>query len=239
MARVILTAVWLALMTGCASVERLAIPPADLIDDDLSKVGAEPEPDHQVWDRFLKTYLVVDSQGVGRVAYADVTPGDKSDLESYIASLSDMDATQWSRDAQLAYWSNLYNATTVLVILDHYPVDSIRSIKDGVFDLGPWEEKRLLVDGRSLSLHDIEHGIVRPLWSDTPEVHYLLNCAAVGCPTLVDYAYTADNIRTAQDTNARSFINSSRGVNVTDGGRLELSKIYLWYLNDYGGSLGT
>ncbi len=226
-------------LSGCASIERLAIPKSSLIDQKLAATGLSSEPDHGVWDRFLKRYLIVDSEGVGRLSYAQVSAQDKSDLDEYVSSLSKLNATHWPRNAQLAYWSNLYNAKTVSVILDHYPVASIRKIKNGVFDLGPWEDKRLEVDGESLSLHDIEHGIVRPLWPDTPEIHYLLNCAAVGCPSLVDYAYNSKNVVTALETNARLFINTSRGVRLNDRGNLVLSKIYAWYLGDFGGKQST
>lgn len=224
------------LLTACASVERLAIPAPTLIDEALATSGVDAEPSHLAWDQFLKRYLHVGSDGLGRLAYAQVTEQDREDLERYIRNLSGLDATRWPRDAQLAYWANLYNAQTVSVILEHYPVASIRAIKEGLIDLGPWEDERLKVRGRRLSLHDIEHGIVRPLWPQTPEIHYLLNCAAIGCPTLVAYAYTGDNVQSALQSNARAFINSDRGVSVDERGRLTLSKIYLWYPSDFGGS---
>ncbi|MEO0437283.1 MAG: DUF547 domain-containing protein [Pseudomonadota bacterium] len=226
----------LLLLSACASVERLAIPKAKLLDASLSQSGVQVEPEHTAWNQFIKQYLRADSEGFGRLAYAEVTDGDKSSLAAYILALSSVDATRLSRNAQLAYWSNLYNAKTVAVILDHYPVESIRNIKDGVLDLGPWEEKRLTVNEVPLSLHNIEHGIVRPLWPNTPEIHYLLNCAALGCPTLVSYAYDADNVEAALKDNASRFINSDRGVTLDERGRLVLSKIYAWYFQDFGGS---
>ncbi|MEM1141750.1 MAG: DUF547 domain-containing protein [Pseudomonadota bacterium] len=236
MKKLLINSVLLVFLTGCAGIERLAIPNPTLIDEELVGSGMSGEPDHGVWDRFLKTYLREDTEGPARVAYAQVSAQDRAGLDQYIAALSSLDASQWNRDAQLAYWANLYNAKTVSVILEYYPVDSIRQIKDGLLDLGPWNDKRLTVNGRSLSLHNIEHGIVRPLWAETPEIHYILNCAAVGCPTLVNYAYDADNIAAALQTNAQTFINSDRGITVDERGRLVLSKIYLWYLDDFGGS---
>ena len=224
------------LISACASVERLAIPKAKLLDGTLAQSGVQEEPKHDVWGRFLKRYLRVDSKGFGRLAYAEVSVDDKTALDAYIATLAALGATSLSRNAQLAYWSNLYNAKTVAVVLNHYPVASIRNIKDGVLDLGPWEEKRLIVNGIALSLHNIEHGIVRPLWPNTPEIHYLLNCAALGCPSLVDYAYEESNVEESLSKNASRFINSERGVAVDESGRLVLSKIYAWYLSDFGGS---
>ena len=96
-----------------------------------------------------------------------------------------------SRDEQLAYWINLYNALTVKVILDHYPVKSILDIdiSPGWFSIGPWGKKLVAVEGVEISLDDIEHRILRPIWRD-PRIHYALNCAAVGCPNLLREAFT-------------------------------------------------
>lgn len=222
---------------ACASLERLAIPNKSLIRQDLKTVGKHSDINHTAWNAFLQNYTQKDNQGVVRVNYARVSQHDHKSLKNYITALSNVDSKKLSRDAQLAYWANLYNATTVNVILDHYPVDSIRDIKDGFFDLGPWEDKRLEVNGAKLSLHDIEHGIVRPLWSDTPEIHYILNCAAAGCPNLSQQAYTANNIQNQMHQAAKDYVNDPlRGVVSYKDGRIVVSKIYAWYLDDFGGS---
>ncbi len=230
------TAVFLPLfllLSACVNLERLAIPKASLSDSTLKTTGTDPSPDHGPWDSFLKSYLMVDEGGLGRIAYGSVDAENHGKLKDYVETLSQFDARTLSREGQLAYWANLYNASTVSVILDHYPVSSIRKIKNGLFDLGPWNEKRLTVRGVPMSLHDIEHGVVRPLWSDHPEIHYLLNCAAVGCPSLVSFAYTENNVMQALEDNARSFINDPRGLR-SENGRLTVSKIYLWYQSDFG-----
>ncbi|MFK7831284.1 MAG: DUF547 domain-containing protein [Congregibacter sp.] len=227
----------LLLSGGCGFIERLAIPDKKLIAKSLAQSGSESSVDHTAWDRFLQRYTLIDSEGVVRVDYASVTSASHKSLKDYIAELSAVDPARLTKNAQLAYWANLYNVKTVDVILDHYPVATIRNVKDGVFDLGPWEEKRLVVSELPLSLHDIEHGIVRPIWSTTPEVHYILNCAALGCPNLPQKAFTAHNVQELMRQAAVVYVNDAqRGVLTDDAGRVTLSKIYSWYRDDFGGS---
>ena len=90
--------------------------------------------------------------------------------------------------------------------------------------------------GRKLSLNDIEHGIIRPLWHD-PRIHYALNCAALGCPDLRKSAYSGADIEAALEEAARDYVNDPRGMRFDDRGRLTASKIYLWYEEDFGGSV--
>ncbi len=223
-------------LMGCAAIERLAIPKSELIAADLEQVGTQSAISHQQWDAFLQAYTQLGDDGIVRVNYASVSSGDKQKLEAYIDSLEAQDIGQFTRNAQLAYWINLYNAVTVSVILDHYPVGSIREIRNGLTDLGPWDEKRVVVSGRELSLYDIENGIVRPLWPDEPRSHYALNCAALGCPNLAQTAFTADNIEQRLQEYAVQYVNSPRGVSLAEDGSLTVSKIYSWYRGDFGGS---
>ncbi|MEP3050129.1 MAG: DUF547 domain-containing protein [Erythrobacter sp.] len=223
-------------LMGCATIERLAIPKSELLSAELQQSGTQSEISHQAWDAFLQNYSERGDDGIVRVNYAAVSDGDKQQLEAYIDSLEGQDISQFTRDAQLAYWINLYNSLTVAVILDHYPVESIRNIRNGLTDLGPWNEKRVVVNGRELSLYDIENGIVRPVWSDDPRTHYALNCAALGCPNLAPTAYTAGNIQQRLQDYAVEYVNSPRGVSVADDGSLTVSKIYSWYRGDFGGS---
>ena len=222
------------ILSGCATIERAAIPKSKLISPELQKSGAQSQISHQAWTDFLQKYTQVGSDGIVRVDYAAVNPQDKQALDAYIKTLGDRDASQFTRNAQLAYWINLYNALTVSVILEHYPVDSIRDIKKGLLDVGPWDEKRIVAGGRELSLYDIENGIVRPAWPDDPRTHYALNCAAIGCPNLAQTAYTAANVAQRLQENASLYINDSRGVSVSDDGELTVSKIYNWYRGDFG-----
>ena len=225
-----------AAVAGCTSIERLAIPDARAIEADWASLSGGAEVNHDTWSEFLARYASTDGAGVVRIAYGDVGEADAAALNAYLDVLQGLDPTTLSRDGQLAYWINLYNAKTVSVILEHYPVRSIRAIRAHPIDPGPWDEARLYVAGHALSLHDIEHGVLRPHWQETPEIHYLLNCAAVGCPNLGRTAYTAENVDDALEQAARRYVNDPRGVALADGGKLRVSKIYAWYREDFGGS---
>lgn len=191
--------------------------------------------DHALWQRLLKEYVVVGEDGLARVDYARFKSKGKRDLERYLEALQKVDVTRLGRPGQFAFWVNLYNARTVDIILDHYPVDSIRGIRlSGFLFPGPWREKVVTVSGERLSLNDIEHEILRPIWKD-PRIHYAVNCASVGCPNLMRQAFTAENVEALLEKGARDYINSPRGVRVTDAG-VRVSKIYSWYDEDFGGS---
>jgi hypothetical protein len=187
---------------------------------------------HDVWDHFVRAYVSSFPDGVNRVAYADVTDADHKLLESYIDTLIAIPISAYNRDEQRAYWINLYNALTVKVVLDHYPVKSIRQIKPNMFSIGPWRKKRITVEGAELSLDDIEHRILRPIWRD-PRLHYALNCASIGCPNLLKQAFTAANSETLLTQAAHAYVNSARGVELRNG-RLVVSSIYKWYKEDFG-----
>ena len=213
--------------------------------------GARPEPwppfarfdaastasiDHSIWTRLLATYVRPGPDGIDRVAYAKVTPADRQALASYLDALQKIAISGFNRQEQLAYWINLYNALTVKVVLDHYPVRSIRDIRisPGSFSSGPWGAKLLKVEGQDVALDDIEHRILRPLWHD-PRIHYAMTCAALGAPDLQPEAYVAARIDRQLDAAALRFINSRRAVWFVDD-RLHLSSLYNWYADDFGGT---
>lgn len=214
-------------LQGCAAFERLAVPSPDLIDPALRGESSKSNIDHSAFDDFLLRYTSEDKDGVVRVAYGDVTPTDHTGLKTYIQTLSSMKPTDYTRPAQLAYWVNLYNATAIDIILDHYPVESMRQIEG---------KHGMRVKGRNLSLHNIKHGIIRPLWPNEPRIHYLLNDTTSGGPNLARAAYTATNIVQKLDEAAAAYIHNPRGVNVYDDGRITVSKLYSWYMDDFGGS---
>ncbi|MDY0042938.1 MAG: DUF547 domain-containing protein, partial [Desulforhabdus sp.] len=140
--------------------------------------------DHSPWGRFLQDYLVTDDpSGVNLVHYSRVTASDRKELDAYLDRLQQVKVTGLNRAEQKAYWINLYNALTMKVVLDHYPVKSIRDINLssgllGLFTGGPWKAKLARVEGEELSLDDIEHRILRPIWRDK-RIHYAVNCASI------------------------------------------------------------
>ena len=226
----------IVLLSGFGSGERLFAPDADLWERWQTYDPASTAViDHSPWDGFLKRNVVDDPAGPDLVRYADVTAEDRVLLDSYIAGLAGPPVSRYSRNEQLAYWMNLYNALTVQVVLRHYPVDSIRDIdiSPGFFSDGPWGKKLVTIEGEPVSLNDIEHRILRPVWRD-PRLHYGLNCASVGCPDLHPLAFTAASADAALNRAARDYINDPRGVSV-QGDRITVSKIYDWFIADFGG----
>ena len=168
-------------LTGCATLERAALPESSLLEQNWMEAAgtATVEIDQTIWDTFLARYISTDAAGINRLDYSAVATTDHAQLRGYIASLELINTKDLSSDQQLAFWINLYNAKTVDIVLSEYPVDSILDIKDGILPTGPWKRKVLRVDSRELSLNDIEHGIVRPVFEDA-RIHYALNCAASG-----------------------------------------------------------
>jgi hypothetical protein len=207
------------------------------IDDSIAAA-----PHDAAFDALLGLYVVAHPDGVNRVDYArwKGTPEHVARLESYVRDLSGRVPSRMPRDEAFAFWCNLYNAITLKVVLDRYPVASIRDIKsDGLLDpkayFGPWRTKRVSVEGRSYSLDDIEHGVLRPGFGDS-RVHYALNCAALGCPNMRNRAWTATNLASSLDRAAHDFVNHPRGVTLLPGNRLRVSSIYTWFRDDFGGT---
>lgn len=191
-------------------------------------------PQHQDWQHFLDARLRTGSDGINRMDYAGATGPQRRSLTAYLEQLQSLPVSSLTRKQQLAYWINLYNAGTVSVILAHYPVDSIRDIdiSPGWFSDGPWGSKMFQIEGQQISLDDIEHRILRPIWRD-PRLHYALNCAALGCPNLQPLAFTAANAESLLKQGARDYVNHPRGVRLSDG-RLRVSSIYHWFKQDFG-----
>lgn len=217
------------LITASASALTLAV---------AGPAGAsELEATYQTYDRLLAAYVEPGADGVHRVDYArwGASEADRAALEGVVNALEQAAPSAMARDEAFAYWVNLYNADTLLVILEHYPVESIRDINSGLFGLGVWKMDRVTVESETLSLGEIEHEILRKEWSE-PRVHYALNCASVGCPDLKPTAWRAASLEADLDAAARAYVNHPRGVSFNDKGRMTVSRIYKWFLEDFGDS---
>jgi len=191
--------------------------------------------DHSGWQAILQQYLSSNhASGINRFDYKSVDKSGLAQLDSYLQLLQNLDPRTYSKAQQQAYWINLYNALTVKVVLADYPVQSITKIGEGFFSFGPWDDKAAVVQGQELSLNDIEHGILRPIWQDN-RIHYAVNCASLGCPNLAAQAFTADNMEALLEHSAASYINHSRGVRFA-AGELTVSSIFHWYKVDFGGT---
>ena len=222
-------------LSGCASLEKAALPEPVLLEPNwqVAAPTATVEIDQTAWDNFLSRFIKTDTAGINRLDYGSVTANDHSQLRDYISRLEQINTKTLSQDQQLAYWFNLYNAKTVDLVLEAYPVDSILDIKDGFLPTGPWNRKVVRVNSQELSLNDIEHRIVRPVFED-PRIHYALNCAAAGCPNLMPRAWRAETLEADLDAAERAYVNDPRGIRFDANGRLTLSKIYSWFSEDFG-----
>ncbi|MEE8436590.1 MAG: DUF547 domain-containing protein, partial [bacterium] len=192
--------------------------------------------DHAQWGTFLRAYVEADGAGIHRIPYDRVSPEHLALLERYLARMEAVPISRYAREEQFAYWINLYNAATVRLVLAHYPLESILKldISPGWFSFGPWEKKLLTIEGERLSLGDIEHRILRPIWRDA-RVHYAVSCLALGCPNLPARPLTRENSEALLEAGARTYVNHPRGARV-EGGLLTVSKIYNWFSADFGGN---
>ena len=218
------------------SLAALAAPRAELWERWAENSPSKVAIDHAEWNDFLARNVKPGKDGINRVPYGSVSKRDRDLLKKYLEKLQKVTIERFNRGEQRAYWINLYNAATVNVVLDHYPVESILKIdiSPGLFSKGPWKKKLLVVEGEKLSLDDIEHRILRPIWKD-PRTHYSVNCASVGCPNLQPQAFTSGNLEALLDAAARQYVNNPRGARVDDG-RLTVSSIYVWFKSDFDGS---
>ena len=184
---------------------------------------------HASWTSLLQKHVSPD----GRVNYQGFI-GDKKEFDTYLASLSGNHPNDknWSKDEQLAYWINAYNAFTVKLVVDNYPVESIKDIKKGLPMINSvWDIKFIEIEGEKYDLNNIEHSILRKEF-DEPRIHFAINCASVSCPLLLNEAYTADKVEAQLEAQSRAFLSDpTRNKVSTD--KLELSKIFTWFKGDF------
>ncbi len=240
--RLLLASLLFTLLPGFTALEALFAPKAELwprwqARDEASKLTV----DHAPWSRFLGTYVTAGEDGVNRVAYGRVSAADRAALDGYIQALEANDVDRLNGEEQKAFWINLYNALTVRVVLDHPKAASIRDIKlsAGFFSAGgPGDHPLARVKGEKLTLNDIEHRILRPIWRD-PRIHYAVNCAAIGCPNLATRAFSASPLEADLEAAARAYVNHPRGLRRRPDGGFTASKIYAWFAKDFGGEAGV
>jgi len=223
-----IAAVWLAMSAAAAQ------PRPELIDERWLQTGDAGPVDHALWDEFLAEFTELAADGIRYVDYGRAASDGRALTMRYLETLQGVDPTALPRPEQFAYWANLYNAVTVDLVLEAWPVQSVREIGGSLFAPGPWRKPRIQIAGQELSLDDIEHGILRPIWRD-PRVHYAVNCASLGCPNLDARAFRGEGLSEALDRAARAYVNHPRGARV-EGGALRVSSIYDWFEEDFGGS---
>lgn len=187
---------------------------------------------HDAFARFLDAYARLNDDGIVYFAYGQVSETDHRALKQYLAELQAVNPITLNQNEAFAFWANFYNALTLDVVLDAYPVDSIREIRPGILSNGPWREKRVTVNNIDLSLDNIEHDILRAFW-DEPRIHYAVNCASIGCPNLPLTPLTGNGLDERLDVAAGAYVNHPRGVRV-DQGTVTASSIYRWFREDFG-----
>lgn len=182
--------------------------------------GATIAPEHTIWNNLLQKYVDDD----GNVNYKGIKK-DVARLDDYLDYLSkNPPSTTWSKNEKLAYFINLYNAATVKLIVDHYPVESIKDIPNR------WKQKWIKVGSNTLSLNNIEHNILRKM--DEPRIHFAIVCASYSCPKLRNVAFTAKSMEQQLSKAATDFVNDKKR-NRFENNTAELSKIFQWYKGDF------
>ena len=188
--------------------------------------------DHRLWQSVLDDYLVQDASGINLFDYEGLQVDADPRLDRYISDLSATDPRELNRAEQMSYWINLYNALTVRLVVQNYPVDSIKELGESLLKRGPWDDDIVGVAGRTLTLNDIEHRILRPVFEDH-RVHFAVNCASIGCPNLHAEAFIGDQLERQLSQAAEAFLNHPRGL-AFEGEKLLLSSIFQWFSVDFG-----
>lgn len=185
--------------------------------------------DNSIYRDLLKKYVhegVVDYQGF---------KADEATLDAYLELLAQTDPDALSRNGQFAFYINAYNAWTIKLILSGYP--GIQSIKDlGSLFKSPWKKAICRIDGDIISLDDIEHKFLRPLFKD-PRVHFAINCASKGCPVLREQPYEEKILDRQLDDASGLFINDPSRNYLKDN-TLYVSSIFKWFSEDFGDIVG-
>lgn len=194
----------------------------------MMAAGTALDSNHTPYDSVLK-----DSVKDGFVNYANLKKNTHP-LDQYLDHLSRVKRDEfksWQENERLAYLINLYNAATLKLIVDHYPVESIKDI--GGFFRGPWSQKFIKLFGDTVTLGTLEHEILRKDY-DEPRIHVALVCAAKGCPPLREEAYTAAGLNAQLDDQSKTFLESPKGMRIDRSNKkVYLSSIFNWFGKDF------
>ena len=181
---------------------------------------ATSKPSHVVWNALLQRH--VDEKG--KVNYSGFK-GEAAQLNGYLDYLAQHPpSSMWTKEDSLAYYINLYNAATVKLIVDHYPVQSIKDIPNR------WGKKWIQVGASTLSLDGIEHDVLRKMHE--PRIHFAINCASYSCPNLCSEAFVPKRMEQQLNQVAKDFVNDPT-KNRFEQGEAQLSKIFKWYKGDF------
>lgn len=179
--------------------------------------------DHSAFNALLSAHV----SNAGLVDYAAIK-SKVATLDNYLGYLSqNVPSSSASKNERLAFWINAYNANTIKLIVDNYPVASIMDLYGGK----AFDQKWIKMGGETLSLNDIENNKIRAKFNE-PRIHFAVNCAAMSCPPILNKAWTAANVQSNLDARATAFINNSV-YNKISAGSVQISKIFEWYAKDF------
>ena len=190
--------------------------------------------DHQQWDTLLKKYVVVYEGGKSSAVNYTAMQGDIKKIQTYLKRLSlvsKVEFYKWPESEQLSFLINTYNAATLELVLRDYPVDSIKEL--GSLFFSPWGKDFIYLFGELRSLDDVEHHLIRKNNRyHEPRVHFALNCASIGCPALLDEAYTAEKLERQLERQTVLFLSDETRNRFFDK-HLSVSSIFKWYREDF------
>ena len=194
----------------------------------VSATAQDFDHNHAAYDAILKTHVTN-----GMVDYKALKAAQKA-LDRYLAALAAVSEPRfksWTEPQKIAFLANLYNAATLRLILDHYPLKSIKDI--GTILKGPWDQPVVRLCGKTIALNNLEHDILRKDYNE-PRLHMALVCAAKGCPPLRNEAYAAGRLNEQLDDQARTYLSSPAGLRVERAkGEAHVSSIFKWYGKDF------
>ncbi len=182
---------------------------------------------HERWSALLKKHV----NNKGDVDYKGFIK-DSAALNSYLKLLSDhAPDSSLTKNEKFAYWINAYNAFTVKLITENYPVKSIKDLGSTATKNSPWDKKFFTIGGKEMTLNNIEHDILRKQFND-PRLHFAINCASYSCPKLLNKAFEASILNKQLDARASDFLNDTT-KNIITPAKAKLSSILLWYGDDF------
>jgi len=175
---------------------------------------------YDAWNSFLKKHV----NSYGEVNYQAIKTDQKSLVVSLETFMKNEPNETWSKNETLAYWINAYNAFTIKLISDNYPIKSIKDIKN------PWDLEFIQIGNKNLSLNEIEHDILRKL--SEPRIHFAIVCASKSCPKLLNEAYIPSKLDLQLTVATEEFL-SDKSRNSISQEHLKLSKIFKWFTGDF------
>ena len=186
------------------------------------QLGAQ---NHGDWNDLLTKHV----SSTGKVSYTGFK-SDQTKLDAYLSNLSTASVPS-NQDEALALWINAYNAYTVKLIISNWPVSSIKDVSAKVGSSTPWDYSFAQVAGKTYTLNQIEHEIIRKQFNE-PRIHFAVNCAAKSCPPLLNRAYTGAKLKQQLANQTKKFVNNPAS-NTLGSSAVSLSKIFEWFKDDF------